>query len=193
MENYSVFALSDYICSSYHWASRERDVMNQKSCTCGLPNRRPEDEFCIKCGNLIPNNRLSFAEVIDFPPNFTQDVCKCSDTIRKNWGERQVNEFNICTYCLKFSAGRVEETLEDELFSDLDIPLILDSTKPQYKVITQKDRFFSTKFNPALIERALNEYAQDGWILKEAVTADFAALGGSRNELIIFMEKKPNV
>lgn len=93
--------------------------------------------------------------------------------------------------------GAVEkyEQLEEEvvpLFSELDLPFTLDPNKHQYKIITQKDRFFSSKFNPALIERALNEYAQEGWVLKNAVSADFGSVGMSRNELIIFLEKAPN-
>jgi hypothetical protein len=99
--------------------------------------------------------------------------------------------FESCPMC----GGQLNlaETRADvELFSDLDLPFTLDPSKHQYKVITQKDRFFSNKFNPALIERALNEYAQDGWVFKNAVSADFGSLGVSRNELIIFMEKAPN-
>lgn len=86
----------------------------------------------------------------------------------------------------------LEEVQSVELFEELDLPFTLDPSKYQYKVITQKDRFFSSKFNPALIERALNEYAQDGWVFKNAVSADFGSLGMSRNELIIFMEKEPD-
>ena len=38
----------------------------------------------------------------------------------------------------------------------------------EYKVMTQKDRFFSGKFNPEKLEAALNSYAQragasSGW------------------------------
>lgn len=100
-------------------------------------------------------------------------------------------EFDSCPMC----GGQVKvlEVKEQvELFEDISLPQELDPNKPHYKVITQKDRFFSSKFNPALIEQALNEYAQEGWLFKGAVSADFGSLGLSRNELIIFMEKNPN-
>ena len=90
------------------------------------------------------------------------------------------------------SVSLIEEVETVELFSEEDVAFELDPSKPQYKVITQKDRFFSSKFNPALIERALNEYAQEGWKLKATVSADFGSMGMSRNELIIFMEKNPS-
>lgn len=80
---------------------------------------------------------------------------------------------------------------ELNLFEMPDGALVLDPSKPQYKVITQKDRFFGGKFDPALIERALNEYAQEGWTLVSAVSADIPGLGGARNELVIILEKKP--
>ena len=101
-------------------------------------------------------------------------------------------ELNPCPMC----GGTVEKYELEEagapLFSELDLPFTLDPSKHQYKIITQKDRFFSSKFNHALIERALNEYAQEGWVLKNAVSADFGSVGMSRNELIIFLEKAPN-
>lgn len=101
-------------------------------------------------------------------------------------------EFDSCPMC----GGKIQiiEAVEDiaPLFSEVDLPLTLDPNQHQYKIITQKDRFFSSKFNPALIERALNEYAQEGWKLKTAVSADFGSVGMSRNELIIFLEKVPN-
>lgn len=120
-------------------------------------------------------------------------LCACSEDARSNWGHRSEDGVIVCEFCDREYIGEkinMAATTVD-YFDDLDIPLTLDPTKPQYKVVSQKDRFFSSKFNPALIERALNEYAQEGWELKGAVTADFSALGMSRNELIMFLEKKP--
>ena len=109
--------------------------------------------------------------------------------------DQRANDGAVCTNCytpLSGSSEPVEIVEELELFEAEDLPLTLDPTKSQYKVISQKDRFFSNKFDPARIERALNEYAQDGWTLVNAVSADFPGLGGSRNELVLFLEKKPN-
>ena len=100
-------------------------------------------------------------------------------------------KFDSCPMC-GGAVDSIEEVSSIEYFAEVDLPFTIDSSKYQYKVITQKDRFFSSKFNPALIERALNEYAQEGWIFKSAVSADFGSLGMSRNELIIFMEKEPD-
>jgi hypothetical protein len=33
----------------------------------------------------------------------------------------------------------------------------------QYKVLTQKDRFFAGKFDPEKLEAAINSYAAVGW------------------------------
>jgi hypothetical protein len=60
-----------------------------------------------------------------------------------------------------------------------------------YKVLTQKDRWFGGKFEPAKIEEALNAYAQEGWRLAEAVTASFPAMFSSnREELIFILERE---
>lgn len=168
--------------------------MSVEQCSCGYPHRRPNDNFCIKCNKLIKEDRLNVAEVVAFPADFASKPCKCNDTVKSNWGVRAIGELTVCGFCGQYSDGVIPGAEGGDLafFSDLDLPYTLDPSKHQYKVITQKDRFFSSKFNPALIERALNEYAQEGWVFKSAVSADFGSLGMSRNELIIFMEKEPN-
>lgn len=52
----------------------------------------------------------------------------------------------------------------------------------QYKVLTQKDRIFSGKFDPALLERGLNAYAQEGWRVVSSATAEIPSLTRSREE-----------
>jgi hypothetical protein len=60
----------------------------------------------------------------------------------------------------------------------------------EYKVLTQKDRFIGSKFDPVKIENALNIYANEGWELCTAATAQFPALGmGKREEIILILER----
>ena len=61
----------------------------------------------------------------------------------------------------------------------------------EYKVLTQRDRRFSGKFNPESMEAALNGYSSEGWHLVAAVTAEFKGGLSSREELIFLMER-PN-
>lgn len=39
----------------------------------------------------------------------------------------------------------------------------------EYKVVSLKEGVFSSKFKPAQLEDMLNEYAADGWILRESI------------------------
>lgn len=59
----------------------------------------------------------------------------------------------------------------------------------EYKVITQKDKWFSGKFDPEKVEGALNSYAKQGWSLKGVATASVPGFGGQRDELVIVMER----
>ena len=59
-----------------------------------------------------------------------------------------------------------------------------------YKVLSQKDKWFSGKFDPAKLEEALNAYAQQGWELKVGATADVPSFGGSRQEFIAILERE---
>lgn len=61
----------------------------------------------------------------------------------------------------------------------------------QYKVLTQKDKWYSGKFDPALLEKALNSYAQQGWKVVTSCTAAMPGiLTGTRDEMIIILERE---
>lgn len=59
----------------------------------------------------------------------------------------------------------------------------------QYKVLTQKDKWFSSKFDPAALESALNAYAEQGWRVVSSASGDFPGAFGSRNEIIVILER----
>jgi lysine biosynthesis protein LysW len=60
----------------------------------------------------------------------------------------------------------------------------------EYKVLTQKDQWFSGKFDPATLEAALNAYASQGWRVVATATASFPGLlSANREEIIIILER----
>jgi hypothetical protein len=59
----------------------------------------------------------------------------------------------------------------------------------QYKVLTQKDRFFAGKFDPQKLETALNGYASEGWQVIATATAEIPGFGNKREELIVLLER----
>jgi hypothetical protein len=62
----------------------------------------------------------------------------------------------------------------------------------QYKVLTHKDKWFSGKFDPQKLEEALNAYAEQGWRVIAATTAEIPGLAfaGTRDEFIAILERK---
>lgn len=59
----------------------------------------------------------------------------------------------------------------------------------EYKVLTQKDKFLTGKFNPETLENALNAYAKEGWEVVVGTTASIPGFGGSREEFIALLER----
>lgn len=59
----------------------------------------------------------------------------------------------------------------------------------QYKVLSQKDKFLSGKFDPEKLEQAINSYATEGWSVVSMATASFPTLTGTREELIVVLER----
>jgi len=64
-----------------------------------------------------------------------------------------------------------------------------EANMKQYKVLTQKDRFFSGKFDPEKLENAINSYATEGWTVISVATASIPSITGTREELIVVMER----
>jgi uncharacterized protein DUF4177 len=60
---------------------------------------------------------------------------------------------------------------------------------PQYRVLTQKDRYFSGKFSPEKLEEAINGYAHEGWRVVSMTTAQIPAFGRNREELVVLLER----
>jgi len=59
----------------------------------------------------------------------------------------------------------------------------------KYKVLTQKDKWFSGKFNPESLETAINAYAEQGWSVVTCATADIPSITGKRQEFITVLER----
>lgn len=60
----------------------------------------------------------------------------------------------------------------------------------EYKILSQKDKWFSGKFDPVKLEQALNSYAQQGWVVKAAVTAEIPGfMSAVREECVIILER----
>lgn len=60
----------------------------------------------------------------------------------------------------------------------------------EYKILTQKDKWFSGKFDPQRLEEAINSYAQQGWSVKAAFSAEIPGfIGANREEAIIILER----
>lgn len=60
----------------------------------------------------------------------------------------------------------------------------------EYKVLTQKDKWFSGKFDPAKLEDALNAYAKQGWSVVATASASVrAVVGANREEMVVILER----
>ena len=64
-------------------------------------------------------------------------------------------------------------------------------TRYEYKILTQKDKWFAGKFDPLKLEQAINAYAQQGWRVVTCATADIPGFGGTaRQEFITLLERE---
>ena len=59
----------------------------------------------------------------------------------------------------------------------------------EYKVMSQKDKFLSGKFDPDLLEKAINAYAEQGWRVVSMASATIPGFTGAREEMIVLFER----
>jgi hypothetical protein len=60
----------------------------------------------------------------------------------------------------------------------------------EYKVLTQKDRFFSSKFSPEKLQEVINDYAEEGWRVISITSGEFPGMLKSRNEIVVVLERE---
>ena len=60
----------------------------------------------------------------------------------------------------------------------------------EYKVMSQKDKWLSSKFDPAKLEEGINAYAEEGWEVVSIATATIPGLPGAREEMIVVFERE---
>ena len=66
----------------------------------------------------------------------------------------------------------------------------VNTEKLTYKVLTQKDKWLSSKFDPETLEKALNSYGEQGWRVRTGDSASFPGfLSSNREELITILER----
>ncbi|MGB9378418.1 MAG: DUF4177 domain-containing protein [Mycobacteriales bacterium] len=63
-----------------------------------------------------------------------------------------------------------------------------ETTMYEYKVLTERDKRFSDKFDPDVLQTALNAYGADGWWLAESVLVS-APMKSSKTELLLILER----
>jgi hypothetical protein len=136
---------------------------------------------------------------------------------------RSSSERLLCPYCGKvepsglnrtkcaecgqhFVPGDVERAVSvhaatEEFDANLAKALALanpPSGTKQYKVLTQRDEFFRSKFNPENLQQLINVHAIEGWRVVSMTATDVGSFlgsfwqkggGASRQELIVLLER----
>ncbi len=141
-------------------------------------------QFTCRCGH-----------VYDLPDNAVGKSLKC-----KACGER--TPVTESARRLGLSTAEVEQALDDSAHDEVSQPslkpavqLQLPESLPEpprvkeYKVLSQKDKWFSGKFDPEKLELAINAYAKQGWVVKALATASIPGLTGMRDEMIVLLER----
>ena len=108
----------------------------------------------------------------------------------------------FCPKCRLLQSGVEEGVIADD--SELEEPSeIIEPKVPnlpkhlegsilkEYKVISQRDHWFTSNFDKDTMEDVLNQFAAGGWRLVTAETVVYGTggFGGNREELYFFMER----
>lgn len=126
--------------------------------------------FCPKCGSQVADN-LKFCT-------------SCGASIASAASPAQNTSYA--------SAAAAHQTSAQSMNFDFDTntATVASSTRYEYKVLTQKDKWFAGKFDPMMLERAINSYAQQGWKVIGCATADIPGFGTARQEFITLLERE---
>lgn len=76
--------------------------------------------------------------------------------------------------------------------TEWDRPDAPERRRFEYHVLTQKDRWFSARFDPEKLAEAINHYAGMGWRVVSMTTAHFPSgiVGSQRDEIVVLFERE---
>jgi Domain of unknown function (DUF4177) len=84
------------------------------------------------------------------------------------------------------SSGEIPQVVAEAV----DAPPLAPVANPmQYKVLTQRDKWFGGKFDAERLEQALNFLAQQGWVVRSMVAGTIGGISGNREELVVLLER----
>lgn len=126
--------------------------------------------ICTNCGNKIPDG--------------AQFCTSCGASIAPQYTPPTQNGMNM-----NFGPAPQQPGGVNMDFNGGGYAPPVQSRRKEYKVLSQKDKWFSGKFDPATLEQAINSYAQQGWRLVCCATADIPAFGSTRQEFIAILER----
>ena len=111
--------------------------------------------------------------------------CNAELTLDQQWVGHNVE----CPYCdRKFAFTGALDTAPRQR-----APVPQRKSVKEYKVLTQKDKWFSGKFDPEKLEGAINAYARQGWRVVGCATASMPGiLTENRDEMVVIMERDRN-
>jgi|GEM_PF-617827 len=153
-------------------------------CTCGQSFKAKEEHAgyrakCLSCGSFVEIPKPP-AKPPALPDEFGTDVLFEGEEEDRVGVEREATLTDV---------WKILNTIVDQLGSLSSQATANADRQREYKVITQKDKWFSGKFDPEKVEGALNSYAKQGWVLKGVANASVPGFGGQRDEIVIIMER----
>jgi hypothetical protein len=152
---------------------------------------------CPSCGSkiVIALDPPSEPEPLDWPVSdepFPAELINTIEPVAKPAPGQLLNDMaadeEATTLQDLYERTRRSQPVVDEPIEEV-LEIEVQNTPKEYKVLTQKDKWFTAKFDPEVLERAINAYAQQGWVVKAMTTATIPGFGGNREELIILLER----
>lgn len=118
-------------------------------------------------------------------------------------GSQMSNDLKFCTSCgapleapapqpTAYASPAPAQTSAQSMDFDFNTntATAASTVRYEYKVLTQKDKWFAGKFDPMMLEKAINSYAQQGWKVIGCATADIPGFGAARQEFITLLERE---
>ena len=96
----------------------------------------------------------------------------------------------FCPECYTEVPPRPEEKAE-LIKPEINLPIHLEGTKlKEYKVLSQRDNWFTGNFSPERVEEVLNHLAQEGWrVITITTVSAQMTIAGNRQDVLIFLER----
>lgn len=165
-------------------------------CTCGKQSDLPESALgkrvrCNFCGalSIVAPQAAEEHPELDWETHIAESLLSTAEVPVVGPGATGVLEAEPVVEAPALFDEVPPAEAEEAVEAEAPAPVARVEGAKEYKVLTQRDKWFGGRFEPERFEEALNFFAGQGWVVRSMAAGSIGGFSGNREELVVLLER----